>query len=166
MSDFEDWDDEATLSAPRVRYEGEDTSPTTQRELNGWYAYPVAAEVFAVVAVGAFLPVLLEQLARENGVLFGDRTTPCVQPGGVSARAGNGTVGGDGKGEQCMVRLLGQDLSTSSFSLYTFSAAVLVQAVVLVLFSSFADHGLLDGSSDSLEYIAKTKQVRTARRCS
>lgn len=146
MSDFEDWDDEATLSAPRVRYQGEDTSPTTQRELNGWYVYPVAAEVFAVVAVGAFLPVVLEQLARENGVLFGDRTTPCVQPGGgsgsVSARAGNGTVGGDGKEEQCMVRLLGKDLSTSSFSLYTFSAAVLVQALVLVLFSSFADHGL------------------------
>ena len=40
-----------------------------------------------------------------------------------------------------MIRLLGKDLSTSSFSLYTFSAAVLVQAIVLVLFSSFADHG-------------------------
>ena len=107
MSDFEDWDDDATLAAPRVRYQGEDTRPTTQRELNGWYAYPVAAEVYAVVAVGAFLPVLLEQLARENGVLFGDRATPCVQPGGgsgnVSARAGNGTVGGgDGREEQCM----------------------------------------------------------------
>ena len=113
MSDFEDWDDEATLSAPRVCYQGEDTSPTTQRELNGWYAYPVAAEVFAVVAVGAFLPVVLEQLARENGVLFGDRTTPCVQPGGgsgsVSARAGNGTVGGDGKA--CQTR------STANFSI-------------------------------------------------
>lgn len=36
----------------KIRYEGEDTSPTTTRELNGWYAYPVAAEVFAVVAVG------------------------------------------------------------------------------------------------------------------
>lgn len=40
-----------------------------------------------------------------------------------------------------MIHLLGKDLSTSSFSLYTFSAAVLVQALVLVLFSSFADHG-------------------------
>lgn len=36
---------------------------------------------------------------------------------------------------------MGKELSTSSFSLYTFSAAVFVQAVVLVLFSSFADHG-------------------------
>lgn len=40
-----------------------------------------------------------------------------------------------------MISLLGKDLSTSSFSLYTFSAAVLVQAIVLVLFSSYADHG-------------------------
>lgn len=47
-------DDEATLtsSTARGRYEGEDTSPTSPRELRGWYAYPVAAEVFAVVAVG------------------------------------------------------------------------------------------------------------------
>lgn len=36
----------------QMRYEGEDVSPTTSRELNGWYAYPIAAEVFAVVAVG------------------------------------------------------------------------------------------------------------------
>ncbi|KAF3009906.1 Autophagy protein 22 [Curvularia kusanoi] len=137
-----DEDDEATLTAPRVRYEGEDTSPTTPREINGWYAYPVAAEVFAVVAVGAFLPVVLEQLARENGVLFGDRTTPCVdRSGSLSARAaGNGTTG-EGMKEQCMVKVLGKEVSTSSFSLYTFSAAVLVQAIVLVLFSSFADHG-------------------------
>lgn len=140
---YQDEDDEATLSAPRTRYDGEDTSPTTQREVNGWYAYPIAAEVFAVVAVGAFLPVVLEQLARENGTFFGDRSRPCVEhgsgSGSVSGRAVNGTV--DGKKEQCMVRLLGKDLSTSSFSLYTFSAAVLVQAVVLILFSSFADHG-------------------------
>jgi UMF1 family MFS transporter len=36
----------------KARYEGEDTSATTDRELNGWYAYTIAAEVFAVVAVG------------------------------------------------------------------------------------------------------------------
>jgi UMF1 family MFS transporter len=46
-----DDDDEAAVQ-PRVRYEGEDTSPTTSRELNGWFAYPIAAEVFAVVALG------------------------------------------------------------------------------------------------------------------
>ncbi|KAF3047129.1 Autophagy protein 22 [Didymella heteroderae] len=137
---YQDEDDEVAAAQPRVRYEGEDTSPTTTRELNGWYAYPIAAEVFAVVAVGAFLPVVLEQLARENGHFFSDRSKPCVEHvGSVRIRADNGTA--DGQKEQCMIRLLGKDLSTSSFSLYTFSAAVLVQAIVLVLFSSFADHG-------------------------
>ncbi|KAF3033397.1 Autophagy protein 22 [Didymella keratinophila] len=137
---YQDEDDEEAAAQRRVRYEGEDTSPTTTRELNGWYAYPIAAEVFAVVAVGAFLPVVLEQLARENGHFFSDRSKPCVEhPGSVRIRADNGTA--DGQKEQCMIRLLGKDLSTSSFSLYTFSAAVLAQAIVLVLFSSFADHG-------------------------
>lgn len=89
--------------------------------------------------LGAFLPVVLEQLARENGHFFSDRSKPCVERAGgvrVRVRAENGTLN-----EQCMVTLLGKDVSTSSFSLYTFSAAVLVQALVLVLFSSFADHG-------------------------
>ncbi|KAH8640444.1 hypothetical protein IG631_03385 [Alternaria alternata] len=45
-------DDETLISISRTdRYEGEDTSPTTDRELKAWYAYPIAAEVFAVVAV-------------------------------------------------------------------------------------------------------------------
>lgn len=42
----------AELVQLQAHYEGEDTSATTNRELNGWYAYPIAAEVFAVVAVG------------------------------------------------------------------------------------------------------------------
>lgn len=41
-------------SSRRIHYDGEDLSPTTQRELNGWYAYQIAAEVFAVVAVGNY----------------------------------------------------------------------------------------------------------------
>lgn len=35
------------------RYPGEDTTPTSKREIWGWYAYGIAAEVFAVCAVGA-----------------------------------------------------------------------------------------------------------------
>ncbi|KAL6166033.1 Autophagy protein 22 [Exserohilum turcicum] len=40
-----------------------------------------------------------------------------------------------------MVKYLGREMSTSSFAMYTFSTAVLLQAVVLICFSSFADHG-------------------------
>ena len=59
MSFNDDLDDDDTLvSSPRIRYEGEDTSRTTDRELLGWYAYPIAAEVFAVVAVVRHNPLL------------------------------------------------------------------------------------------------------------
>jgi len=34
------------------RYEGEDVSELTTRELRGWYAYGSAAEVYAVCGVG------------------------------------------------------------------------------------------------------------------
>jgi hypothetical protein len=44
--------DEVVRPLQSARYEGEDTSPTTKRELYGWYSYGIAAEVFAVVAVG------------------------------------------------------------------------------------------------------------------
>jgi UMF1 family MFS transporter len=48
-----DGDGEENDGFPKhIRYVGEDTSATTHRELNGWYAYPIAAEVYAVVAVG------------------------------------------------------------------------------------------------------------------
>lgn len=36
------------------RYEGEDTSVTSNRELWGWYAYSIAGEVFAVCGVGIY----------------------------------------------------------------------------------------------------------------
>lgn len=41
------------------RYAGEDTSPTSHRELLGWYAYGIAAEVFAVCGVGTLTAILV-----------------------------------------------------------------------------------------------------------
>lgn len=40
------------------RYPGEDTTPTSQREIRGWYAYGIAAEVFAVCGVGMSMPLI------------------------------------------------------------------------------------------------------------
>jgi UMF1 family MFS transporter len=37
------------------RYAGEDTTSTSRREILGWYAYGMAAEVFAVCGVGPYL---------------------------------------------------------------------------------------------------------------
>jgi UMF1 family MFS transporter len=55
-----------------------------------------------------------------------------------------------------MVKYLGREMSTSSFAMYTFSTAVLIQAIVLILFSSFADHGMFSTAgllSDSYPHL-------------
>ena len=56
----------------------EDTSPTTERELRGWFSYGLAAEVFAVCGVGRFSglspPVLLLQSLRVDR---GDQDRSC-----------------------------------------------------------------------------------------
>ncbi|KUJ16915.1 uncharacterized protein LY89DRAFT_748077 [Mollisia scopiformis] len=127
------------------RYEGEDVSPTTDRELKGFYAYSLAAEVFAVCGVGSFLPVTLEQLARERGTLWSDRTTSCMAKSatdaGKTAVARVLSRASDSDNNQCIVNVIGLEITTSSFAMYTFSLAVFVQALTLVSFSSVADHG-------------------------
>lgn len=131
--DFELDGDPAT--APRS-WPGQDHTPTTEQEIRGFYSYGIAAEVFAVVGVGAFLPVTLEQLARENGVLYSDRSTPCVSPPAQRLLSRD-----DRDPNQCVISLFGGEITTASFAMYTFSLAVLCQAATLVSFSSFADYG-------------------------
>ncbi|KAJ5404543.1 hypothetical protein N7509_004414 [Penicillium cosmopolitanum] len=113
------------------RYAGEDTTPTTRREILGWYAYGIAAEVFAVSGVGSFLPLMLEQLAREHGSLQ-DTHRPCWGDAAPDENARNG--------EQCVVGLMGLQINTASFAMYTFSLAVLIQALTLISFSALADY--------------------------
>ncbi|OCL10924.1 hypothetical protein AOQ84DRAFT_336699, partial [Glonium stellatum] len=140
--------DEGERSQRFPRYDGEDTRVTTRKELMGWYAYGVGAEVFAVCGVGSFLPVLLEQLARERGVLWSDKTTPCVAKVGPGNSRGSNALmaalvarASAGKESQCVINLFGSEITTTSFAMYTFSIAVLVQALALISFSSVADHG-------------------------
>lgn len=45
-------DDDGPRAPKALAYEGQDLSPTTDRELRGFYAYGLAAEVFAVCGVG------------------------------------------------------------------------------------------------------------------
>lgn len=88
--------------------------------------------------------MVLEQLSRERGVLFSDRSQPCITTSG----SGNGEnarslrMRGVDDEEQCVVKFLGAEITTTSFAMYTTSAAVLIQAVTLICFSSFADHGM------------------------
>lgn len=49
-------DDEITENIqPPPQYPGDDTRPTSKKELVGWYSYGWAAEVFTVCAMGMSL---------------------------------------------------------------------------------------------------------------
>ncbi|KAJ5558149.1 hypothetical protein N7535_008365 [Penicillium sp. DV-2018c] len=127
-----------------LQYPGEDTRPTSKKELAGWYCYSWAAEVFVVCAVGSFLPITLEQMARDRGVLLSDRTTPCSASWSPSLPS----PGSDAldyrpkiRDGQCIIYFLGAEINTASFALYTFSLSVLVQAILIISMSGAADHG-------------------------
>lgn len=72
----------------------------------------------------------MESLARENGVLLSDPTKPCGSSDSEGAQDG-----------QCIVYVLGMVINTASFAMYTFSASVLLQALLVVSISCAADHG-------------------------
>ncbi|GAB7356153.1 hypothetical protein MBLNU459_g6745t1 [Dothideomycetes sp. NU459] len=128
-------EEEVDEAAPR--YAGEDTRPTSTKELLGFYAYSFAAEVYVVCGIGSFIPITLEQLAREHGVLQSDKTTPCI----TSASPKSALVMNAGNGGQCIVTVLGMEVNTASFAMYTFSISVLFQAALVITMSGAADHG-------------------------
>lgn len=100
-----------------------------------WAAQCRIIRVMALTAFfpppGSFIPIFLESLARENGVLLSDRTTPC----GSSSDKNASDAG------QCVVYVLGMEINTASFAMYTFSFSVLLQAFIVVSISCAADHG-------------------------
>ncbi|KAK8019924.1 autophagy protein Atg22 [Apiospora arundinis] len=115
-----------------ARYPGEDKRPTTGKELAGWYMYAFAAETYMICAISSFIPILLESLARDNGVLLSDRKTPCPSSDIKPPK---------GEESQCIVNVLGIEINTASFTMYTFSISVLLQALLVVSISCAADHG-------------------------
>jgi UMF1 family MFS transporter len=100
--------------------------------------------VFVVCGIGSFIPVTLEQLARENGVLLSDHTTPCKASLPTVAPSASFTAlfkpHHPEKG-QCVVNILGFEVNTASFAMYTFSISVLIQALLIISMSGAADHG-------------------------
>ncbi|EON65170.1 hypothetical protein W97_04407 [Coniosporium apollinis CBS 100218] len=136
-------------------YPDEDARLTSKKELSGFYVYGWAAEVFVVCGVGSFIPITLEQLARERGVLLSDKSTPCgssfdapVPPNmnhtSIAANATSALLSRtsyDADAGQCVVNILGLDVNTASFAMYTFSLSVLIQALLIISMSGAADHG-------------------------
>ncbi|EWC46812.1 hypothetical protein DRE_04057 [Drechslerella stenobrocha 248] len=138
----EDWDGEASRRAVAA-YPDEDTRPTSTKEVYGWYSYAWASEVFAICAMGSFIPVLLEQLAREKGHIQGDPSVRCTSSESIGPRpGGGGAAGGEARvAPVCVVEILGIDVNTASFVMYTFSLSVMFQAIVIISMSGAADHG-------------------------
>lgn len=101
---------------------------------------------------------MLEQLARESGVLRSDGVTPCIKTESAADRIARLLVraaeasSNDG---QCIVRPFGRVTSTASFAMYTFSVAVFMQALVLVSFSALADYGTLE----NLAFVERLNQI-------
>lgn len=123
--------------------------PTTKKELWGWFSYSWASEPFIVSAVGTYVPILLEQFARDNAVLADQHNIRCgatlpgdnfvngTQPGLIPP--GNNDPSGS---QKCVVQVFGHYyIDTSSFALYTFSLSVLVQTLVVISMSGAADRG-------------------------
>lgn len=80
----------------------------------------------------------LESLAREVGVLQSDKSTPCVRQDSPSTSLSPDTT----DRSQCIVQLFGHELNTSSFTLYSFSLAIIVQTLVLISIGAIADYGM------------------------
>lgn len=132
---------------PPPAYDGEDTRPTSKKELAGFYAYSFAAEVFVICGLGAFIPITLEDLARESpsAVLASDPTRSCKTkldiPEVAATLLTHSSNGNKHANNQCVFNLLGLEINTASFAMYTFSISVLLQALVVVTMSGAADHG-------------------------
>ncbi|KKZ61831.1 autophagy-like protein 22-2 [[Emmonsia] crescens] len=129
------------------KYPGDDTRHTSKKELAGWYCYGWAAEVFTVCAMGSFLPITLEQMARDRGVLLSDKSTPCRASWGTSSDLSSSTASSPSgprspKTSQCVVYFLGMQINTASFAMYTFSVSVFIQSLLIISMSGAADHGV------------------------
>lgn len=48
------------------QYPGDDTRPTSKKELAGWYSYSWAAEVFVVCAMGRNVPSICSLLVADK----------------------------------------------------------------------------------------------------
>lgn len=96
----------------------------TKKNIRGWYYYSFSSEPFVVSAVSTYIPLLLEQFARINGVQLKNHSHACT----------NGN-------DKCVLPLFNGTLfvDTSSFPLYVFSISVLFQTVIVVTVSGLVD---------------------------
>ncbi|KAH9942797.1 MFS general substrate transporter [Amylocystis lapponica] len=104
------------------------------RQLRGWLSYAFASEAFVVVSVTLFLPICLEQFARDNGYFEPERTQRCT----AISESNTGIVVMDEA--RCVVKLGWMWIDSASFSLYVNSTSVALQALTVISMGGIADH--------------------------
>lgn len=119
------WDFDRTMSYESVP--GADSRvgfEQANRNIKGWYYYCFSSEPFIVSAVSTYVPLLLEQFARINGVKLHDHNAAC-----------------EATDDKCVLPIFNGKwfIDTSSFALYTFSLSVFFQALLVVSVSGIVD---------------------------
>lgn len=88
-------------------------------------------------------------MTRDQGVLLSDKKTPCTAdwPTTLTSKLAS-AFGADVTAErpaaapQCIIYVMGFEINTASFAMYTFSLSVLVQSILIISMSAAADHGI------------------------
>ncbi|KAF9524222.1 MFS general substrate transporter [Crepidotus variabilis] len=113
-----------------------------KNKLYGWLSYAFASEVFVIVSLTLFLPICLEQFARDNGYLLPDKTARCstLKPPESTGRA---AAADEVEAARCVVKIGWLWIDTASFSLYTYSISVALQALTVISMGGIADHPTL-----------------------
>jgi len=104
-----------------------------RKKLHGWLSYAFASEVFVIVSLTLFLPICLEQFARDNGFLLPDRTEPC------SSHSDDIQAPASPAG-RCVVKVGWVWIDSASFSLYVYSISVALQALTVISMGGIADY--------------------------
>src|ERR1700709_753682 len=96
-----------------------------------------------IIETGSFIPIALEQLARERGYLSTDRSIPCTSGLEPNPPSYNSTLGTRKSHDapQCILPIFGTEINTASFAMYTFSISVFIQSLLIISMSGAADHG-------------------------
>ncbi|KAK9479787.1 autophagy-related protein 22-like protein [Lipomyces japonicus] len=117
-----------------------DRRPTTRKEILGWLSFALAAEPYVVAAVGIYLPIILEQLARDNSVSAKDHSMPCNWEISEPVDPPYGPTPPE-TDHRCVIYAFGAYIDPASYALYTFSISVFFQAIVVISMSGAADRG-------------------------
>ncbi|KAF8804030.1 MFS general substrate transporter [Phlegmacium glaucopus] len=111
-----------------------------KKKFHGWLSYAFASEVFVVVSLTLFLPICLEQFARDNGFLLPDRINPCSSLKPISRTNATEEALALAQEARCVVKIGWAWIDSASFSLYVYSISVALQAITVISLGGIADH--------------------------